>query len=172
MKPPQWFEAIGIPEECVSKASAAQEHGRRFSVAPRQEDQIWRVRLDGCWLQDEAEKRVDYLFWGQSASGRKVILLVELKGQDFGTALQQIESTLLRLCKRVADNTVHMGKHQASPGHDSPRVGGVKAFVILSKGVGVRQRLRQREALRQKYGVRVHTRERRLEVNGLDALLS
>lgn len=167
---PQWITGLGIPEECVSEASSAEEKGRRFSVAPAAGDQVWRVHVDGCWLKDNEHKRVDYLFFGESASGRKMLLLVELKGQDFKTALQQIESTLQRLCKRSAENCVHHGAHKQAPGHDGLRSGAVRAFVVLSRGKGVPQRGREREKLRKKYGVLVHPRERQISATGLDNL--
>lgn len=172
MSAPQWLTALGIPEECVSNGSSAHEKGRRFSIRPRrgnQIDEIWRIQVDGCWMQDDV-KKVDYLFWGQSASGRRDILLVELKGQDFGKALQQIESTLRLICKRDGDNIIHTGAHQDAPPHDPPERGGVRAYVVLSSGRGVPQRLRERQRIQERYGVIVYPHEQRLEVNGLDAL--
>ena len=175
MNAPQWLLALGIPEGCISNKSSAEEKGRQFSIRSRRgnkKDDIWRVQVDDCWLKDDAEKRVDYLFWGQSASGRKVILLVELKGQDFNKALQQIASTLQRLCKHTEGNIVHTGHHRASPGHDPHGAGGVRAYVVLSRGRGVPQRQKEREKLRERYGVIVYHREQRLDANGLDDLLS
>ena len=170
MSAPGWFEEIGIPRDCVFQRSSARERGRSFSITPQRGDEIWCVRVDGCWLQDDTGKRVDYLFWGQSAAGSRLILLVELKGQDFGTALEQIESTLGRFCKEADGDTVHTGDHRASPGHDAHRSGGVRAFVVLSKGRGVPQYTRKREALRRKYGVVVYHHERKFEAHGLDSL--
>jgi len=173
MSPPQWLTALGIPEECVSNHSSAEEKGRRFSIRPQrgnERDQIWRVHVDGCWIQGDA-KRVDYLFWGQSASGRRGVLLVELKGQDFGKALEQIESTLGRLCKRSGGNIIHTGVHLDAPPHDPPEKGGVRAYVVLSSGRGVPQRFRERQRIQKRYDVIVYPHEQRLEADGLDALL-
>ncbi len=170
MSAPQWLLALGIPEGCVSNSSSAEERGRRFSIHSQPGDEIWRVHVDGCWVCDNV-KRVDYLFWGRSAAGRRVVLLVELKGQDFGRALQQIESTLQRLCKRSGGNIIHTGQHRASLGHEPHGTGGVRAYVVLSKGSGVPQRQREREKLRARYGVIVYHREQRIEANGLDHLL-
>lgn len=172
MSPPQWLTALGIPEDCVSNSSSAQERGCRFSIRPQRgnrRDQIWRVQVDGCWLQDD-DKRVDYLFLGQSASGRRMVLLVELKGKDYRGALKQIESTLQCLCRRSEGNIIHTGAHQYSPGHDLTNDNGVRAYVVLSKGSGVPQRQRERERIRHRYGVIVYSRERELQAIGLDAL--
>jgi hypothetical protein len=128
---PPWLTALGIPEKCVSNSSSAEEKGRRFSIHPQPGDEIWRVHVDGCWVRDNV-KRVDYLFWGRSASSRQVILLVELKGQDFGGALQQIESTLQRLCRRSGSNIIHTGHHRASPGHELHGTGGVRATKLTA----------------------------------------
>jgi AAA domain, putative AbiEii toxin, Type IV TA system len=172
MSVPEWLIELGIPNSCIVQESAAKEHKRRFSILPRQGDVIWRVQVDGCWLQSGGEKRVDYLFWGQSASGRKAILLVELKGGDFGKALDQIGSTLKRLCKRGDDKGLHLGPHQHSPGHDPTADGGVLAYVVLSNGRQVPQHLTKRQRLQHRYGVLVRTGERYLEVNGVDAIFS
>lgn len=161
---------LGIPEKCISSRSSAEERGQRFSIRPAQGDEIYCVHVDDCWIGD-TQQRVDYLFWGMSASGRRAILLVELKGSDFGRALQQIRATLRRFCKRVADNTVHRGDHRQSLQHDPLSAGGVRAYVVLSKGTGVRQRQRERERIRKEYGVLVYPHCRRLETQGLDALL-
>jgi hypothetical protein len=170
MNPPEWLAVLGIPEGCISSQSSATERGLSFTIHRQEGDQIWRVRVDDCWLKSGDEKKVDYLFWGQSTSGRKVILLVELKGQNFGKALEQIESTRQHLCKRADHGGVHTGLHQASPGHDLPVADGVRAYVVLSKGRGVPQRQRERERIRKRYGVLVRPKSRRLEINGIEAL--
>jgi hypothetical protein len=170
MSTPQWLRALEIPKDCISPTSSAQERRRSFSIHPQEGDSVWRVKVDGCWLQSSDEKKVDYLFWGQSASGRRVILLVELKGQNFGKALEQMKSTLQRLCKRAGSSGIHTGSHQSSPGHDLHATGGVRAYVVLSKGRGVPQRQRERERIRRRYGVLVYPKSQRLEINGLDAL--
>jgi len=116
------------------------------------------------------EKRVDYLFWGQSNAGRRVVLLVELKGKRFGDALQQIERTLERLCKQADGGGVHTGHHQASPGHDRHDDGGVRAYVVLSSGRKVPQHRQEIKHIWKRYGVLVRHAEQRLEVKGIDAL--
>jgi hypothetical protein len=168
MKAPQWLRALEIPDACISQASSAGEGRRRFVIHLGEGDQIWRVKMDGCWLTSSDEKKVDYLFWGSSASGRKVILLVELKGKHFGRALEQVKSTLQRICKRADGRGIHTGAHQESPGHNLSE--GVLAYVVLSKGKGVPQRQRERERIRQCYGVRVYPKSQRFDVNGIDAL--
>lgn len=172
MSAPEWLIALGIPAGCIARRSSAEERARRFTIHPRTRDIVWRIKVDECWLQSPDEKKVDYLFWGQSASGRKVILLVELKGEDFGKALRQIRSTLEELCKRADGNGIHVGLHQRSPGHDLLADRGVQAYVVLSKGKGVPQRQREREWLRQRYGVLVHAGERHIEIKSVDAIFS
>jgi hypothetical protein len=129
----EWFRAIGIPETCVEKRSSCEENGRSFSIAPEKSDEIWRVTVDGCWIDDDQQK-VDYLFWVKSKSDKKAIILVELKGGDYGKALSQIDSTLRMLCKYSRENIIHTGPHQASPGHNLVSDNGVQAYVVLSQG--------------------------------------
>ena len=109
MSSPRWLTVLAVPKACVTPKSSAQERGRRFVIRPQPGDRIWRVRVDGCWLPGSQERKVDYLFWGQSATGRRVILLVELKGKKFRDALEQIEHTLGRLCKRAESGGIHLG---------------------------------------------------------------
>ena len=35
MSPPHWLTALGIPEECISNHSSAEENRRRFSIRPQ-----------------------------------------------------------------------------------------------------------------------------------------
>jgi len=170
MKAPKWLRALGIPEPCIALKSSAEERGRRFSIRPNPGDRIWRVRVDGCWRDSSNGKKVDYLFWGQSSAKRRVVLLVELKGKHLGDALLQIERTLERLCKQADGQGIHIGPHQVSPGHDRRDSGGVQAHVILSHGREMPQQRRKLEGIRKKYHVLVYHREKRREVNGLDAL--
>ena len=166
----QGLVTLGIPQNCIARRSSAQERRCRFSIRPRPGDEIWRVDVDGCWLQGSSEKRVDYTFWGHSTSGRRLIVLVGLKGKDFGRALEQIESTLQLLCKQAGDNIIHAAVSPNKPRHDPPAIGGVRAFVILSKGSGVPQRIAKRRKLQQQYGIIVYHHEQRFEIDGLDAL--
>ena len=174
MSAPEWLKALGIPESCISQHSSAKEGKCSFTIDRQKlggtRDEIWRVKVDNCWLPGAGEKKVDYLFWGQSVSGCKVVMLVELKGGHFGKALQQIESTLQRLCKQADGKGIHTDNHRSSPGHDQHDTGGVRAYVVLSKGRGVRQRQHAQERIRQCYGVRVHASTQVLRVEGIDAL--
>lgn len=100
------------------------------------------------------------------------MILVELKGADYGKALEQIESTLQQLCKRGGNDILHTQTRSNSPGHDLPQNGGVRAFVILSRGKGVPQRLKKRLSLQKRYGIIIQHSEQRLEADGLDELLT
>jgi len=180
MAVPEWFKALDIPDACVEKRSACKENQRSFSIRPTSGDEIWRIKVDGCWVSG-AQKRVDYIFWVQSKSGKRAIILVELKGSNYGKALDQIESTLRLLCKHSSTNFVHTGKHQISPGHDGTADKGVQAYVVLStgrqasktatrRGRKIPQRLSRLERIRLGYGVRVQPKTNRMFVRGVDAL--
>jgi hypothetical protein len=166
--PPEWLTALGIASPCISNNSSANERGRSFSIRPLPGDVVWRVHVDGCWVIGR-ERRVDYLFWARSSTGRRRILLVELKGKDFGSALQQVEASLQQLCKKADGHGIHTGVHQTSPGHDLHEQG-VRAYVVLSKGKGVPQRQSEKERLRRRYDVIVIQQSQRMEVIGVDAL--
>jgi hypothetical protein len=170
MSTPQWLRELGIPEDCISPASSTGKGEPSFVILPQAGDQIWRVEVDHCWFGSREGKRVDYLFWGQSASVKRVILLVELKGKKFKDALEQIENTLRRLCKLADGNGIHTGPHRHSPGHALHTKGGVRAYVVSSKGKGVPQRLKEQGRILERYGVFVHTKSQHLQVNDLDNL--
>jgi hypothetical protein len=167
---PEQLAALGIPPECIENRSSAQEKTRRFSIRPKPGDQIWRIRVDGCWLVGTTRKRVDYVFWCQSASGQRAVLLIELKGKNFGAALEQMDSTLELLCKQSGRNIVHRDAHPGALAHKPINEGGVRAFVILSKGTGVPRRSKERLAIQKKYGVIVHSCTRQERIDGLDSL--
>lgn len=170
MSAPKWLRDLGISESCISRKSSANERGRSFSIRPSKGDHIWCIKVDDCWIRSSGEKKADYLFWCQSRTGRRVIILVELKGKNFGESLQQIKAMLERLCKNADERGIHTGTHRAAPGHDQHDKGGVRAYVVLSKGRGVPKRQVELERIRQKYGVIVHPHEKRFEVYGIDAL--
>lgn len=170
MSVPEWLKALGIPEECISGTTSAAEKGRSFSIRHEEGDQIWRVHVDNCWVKDNNEKRVDYLFWGESATGHKVVILVELKGKQFGKALEQVEVTLERLCKKADGRGIHNGNNHLPLKHDQLNRRGVRVYVILSKGEQVTQHQIDLRRIQKKYGIVVRHTSVRLEVNGLDKL--
>lgn len=133
MTVPVWLLELGIPAHCITRKTAVEENQRRFRVIPRPgeaHEKVWSVQVDGCWLNGEDGKRIDYLFWVERPDGEAVILLVELKGLDYKKALQQIEATLQRLCKLADGRGIHTGTHRNAPKHFTPASGGVRAYVV------------------------------------------
>ncbi len=167
--PPQWILDLGIDANDISRSSSARERRRLFVIEPDRGDEIWRIKLDGGWLAGDYRK-ADYLFWGQSSAGEHFIIIVELKGKDYGHALSQIRSTLDKLCKHSDTNIVHGGHHRGSPGHTATSDGGVKAYVILSNSRKVPLKQRERESIRQKYNVIVNAKSDVLRVRGIKNL--
>ncbi len=168
MSVPEWMLKLGIPANCVSQKTAVKENQQRFSVRPCRgevEDKIWSVQVDGCWLKSEDGKKIDYLFWIDGTDGRTIVLLVELKGEDYKKALQQIEATLQRLCKLADGHGIHTGDHRSAPRHFAPSAGGVKAYVVLSRGNEVAKQQAYAERLRRKYGVIVIPHSQQLEID-------
>jgi hypothetical protein len=168
MSVPDWMSALNIPAACVSNRTVVEENKRRFSVSPRRgqvKDKVWSVHIDGCWLNSADGKKVDYLFWIDGTDGRTIVLLVELKGQNYKKALQQIEATLQRLCKLADSQGVHTGAHHSAPKHFAPASGGVRAYVILSRGNEVAIQQAYAERLRRRYGVIVVPRSQQFEID-------
>lgn len=167
----KWLTALGIPRECIEEKSSAEERGRRFVIRPDNKDEIWRVKVDACWLSSVDGKKVDFVFWGQSASGKQLVLLVELKGKNFGKALKQVDATLQRLCKTADGKEFHRGANTELK-HIPPINGGVRAYVVLSSGRAVPQQFHERERIRNRYKVIVHAKSTLLEIRGLDSVYS
>lgn len=84
--------------------------------------------------------------------------MVELKGQDFGHALEQIASTLAYLYQRKPELRQVAAQ------------GGICAYVVLSKGQAVAQRLNEKARIQKRYGVIVRQKSQRFEINGIDGL--
>jgi hypothetical protein len=109
------------------------------------------------------------LFVGPQATGKSLAaqILYFLRGVEdpllniAEAAATPLEATLSAL-ERWLGNVLS--------GHDPVIGGGIRAYVVLSKGRGVPQRQRERERLRQQYGVLVRTSEQHLEVSGIDAV--
>lgn len=156
---------LGISSACVTNSTSASENKRTFTIERRPGDQVWRLKVDHCWLHDHDGAKTDYLFWCQSANGQKYILLVELKGKNFGHALEQIEAMLLRLCKKSADNIVHRRPdHHATPGHDLTGAGGIRAFAVLSNGSQIQSNQKEIARIRKQYNVIIDTKSVKKEV--------
>ena len=167
--PPQWMLNLGIDANDISRRSSAKENGRVFVIDPDRGDVIWRIKLDGGWLKGDYRK-ADYLFWGRNSRGQQFIVIVELKGTDYGHALSQIRSTLDKLCKHSATNIVHNELYQGLARHTATSDGGVTAYVILSNSRKVPLKQNEREKIRKEYNVLVHTHSKKCRVRGVKNL--
>lgn len=153
---PQFLADLDIPEDCIDQRTSASEKGRSFVIHRRQDEVVYRVKVDGCWLDRVAGKRVDYLFWCTNSKER--LSLVELKGSDFGAALEQVEDTL----NRLYNSQPQLRQFAAQ--------GGICVYVVLSKGQGVARRFNEIAKIKKEHNVIVRHKSQRLEINGVDAL--
>lgn len=141
MSPPAWLIALGVPGKCMEPLAAAQENQRRFKLEVARNRTVWRVRVDGCWLSSPQQKKVDYLFCVEEPSGSWKLILVELKGKDFGHALEQIRQVVEFI---KAQPTFHQLGSQP-----------IQAVVVLSNGNNVPAYQRERDRLRARHGIQV-----------------
>ncbi|MES2418316.1 MAG: hypothetical protein V4541_09015 [Bacteroidota bacterium] len=74
---------------CFSSSSSATENGKRFSFQNPNRKPICKVHVDDCLIKDHAVKKCDYLFEIDESQ----YYLVELKGVEIETAIEQILST-------------------------------------------------------------------------------
>lgn len=156
MSLPPLLNELGIPEDCVNQTASAQEKGRSFVINRQQDEVVWRIMVDHCWLRDSERPRVDYLFLG--INHRECLVLVELKGKNFGHALEQIASALAHL-------------YELKPAlRQVAAQGGLSAYVVMSKGQGVSRRFNEIAKIAKKYHVIVHPKSQRHEINGVSRL--
>ncbi len=169
LPPPAWLSELGIPADCISSQTAVGDDNARFRIQKAPGDEVWCVRVDGCWLPDNL-KKVDYLFYCSSAAGAKKVVLVELKGSHLPDALAQIRSTLRQLCKLGVRQGIHKGMHRNSPGHEPTQSGGVHAYVILSKFRSTVLNQREIQDIAKQYQVVITPKSQLLSVSGVDRL--
>jgi len=78
--------------DCFSQSNVAKEHGKEFRVTTKQG--LCRIKNDGCLNKSNEEQKCDFIF---KACATHHILLVELKGGDIHTAMQQIIATYRKI---------------------------------------------------------------------------
>ena len=76
-------------EKCFSNTNNAREMGKRFSLRNPQQKEICRVHIDDCLITDKTIKKCDFLFGIDNSR----YYLIELKGVDINTAIEQIVNT-------------------------------------------------------------------------------
>lgn len=94
-----FLKILHVPQCCVHAGKDAQENGRRFRILAPNDAIVLRTHVDGCWVDNNYEKRVDYLFCIENLKELKMLILVELKGGDYRHALKQINDTMELLNK-------------------------------------------------------------------------
>ncbi|MBR4625560.1 MAG: hypothetical protein IKO56_08525 [Alphaproteobacteria bacterium] len=76
--------------------SSASESGRKFVIENRSKIKILKYKIDGGLINDDNEIKCDYGFY----TANDVLYLVELKGSDYGHAIDQIINTIKLLLKK------------------------------------------------------------------------
>lgn len=144
-----WMSGLGVPDCCVTVKTAATENGRRFALLAPTGVAVLRVHVDGCWLRENQQRKVDYLFTAEFAKDKLLCLLVELKGKQYGEALAQIEDTLKHL--------------ETIPAYRKERPATLVAHVVLSQGNQIPRYQNQEEKLRSRYGLLIKRTSQRGE---------
>ncbi len=74
---------------------SASESGRKYSIDNKSKKEIVKYKIDGGLINDDNEIKCDYGFYTED----NVLYLVELKGGDYGHAIDQIINTVKKLVK-------------------------------------------------------------------------
>lgn len=94
-----------FPEKCLASTSRAEEEGKRFSLkipsVIKIDKYACQVRVDGCWVIGNQQKRCDFLM---IVCPEKKIYLIEFKGRDdHEKAVNQIVGTYQQLKESAFD---------------------------------------------------------------------
>lgn len=88
-----------IPDKCIEfkdkrKICIAYENGKKYELINSSDINIRKVKVDGCLVQYEGQRRCDYLM---DSEEKKRVIFIELKGGDLNSAIKQIYSTTIFL---------------------------------------------------------------------------
>jgi RNase adaptor protein for sRNA GlmZ degradation len=92
-------------KDCFSNSTVAEENGKKFTLINPSRKKICKVKVDGCLIKAQTARKCDYMF---EVSGKpNKYYLVELKGGDVVTAVDQIISTYSQVNAKIksASNT-------------------------------------------------------------------
>ena len=92
-------------EGCFDNSNVAKENGKEFRINTKKT--LCRIKNDGCLTTSNTENKCDYIF---KVCETSEILLVELKGGDFATALDQIIASYKKIySKLIAGHPAYKG---------------------------------------------------------------
>ncbi len=151
MKAPAWLSSnLQIQADCIEQATAANEKGKRFELVAPSGSQVFKVKVDGCWIKSEQTQKVDYMFCCvlNNQPVTQDVILVELKGQHYGEALKQMEATLAKL---------------------QPYLSAIKprqliGCIVLSNGNEVGKYPNEALSIRKKYGIVLKPKSKELKL--------
>lgn len=76
---------------CESKSLIGQEKGRGVKLTPSSNGKAMKIKVDDCLITET--KRCDCLYFYQQSQSKQHAILVELKGNNYAHALEQLEAT-------------------------------------------------------------------------------
>lgn len=76
--------------------SSASENGRKYVIENKSKIKLFKYKIDGGLINDDNEFKCDYGFYTID----DILYLVELKGRDYGHAIDQIINTIQLLLKK------------------------------------------------------------------------
>ncbi len=76
---------------CESQVLVAQEKSRGVKLTPSSNGKALKIKVDDCLIKDT--QRCDCLYFYQQSKSKRHAFLVELKGNNYTHALEQLEST-------------------------------------------------------------------------------
>lgn len=76
---------------CESQVLVAQEKGRGVKLTTSSNGKALKIKVDDCLIKDT--KRCDCLYFYQQSKSKRHAFLVELKGNNYAYALEQLEAT-------------------------------------------------------------------------------
>ena len=78
--------------DCISPSLHGQEKGKSVNLSPRPHDDALKLKVDNGLIKD-GSKKCDCLYFYQTNSQKRFVILVELKGNNYHHALEQFIAT-------------------------------------------------------------------------------
>ena len=79
---------------CLNKTLHGSEKGRSVKLMPSSRGEALKINVDGCLITHKANtKKCDCLYFYQHSNSKRYAFLVELKDNNYSTALEQLIAT-------------------------------------------------------------------------------
>lgn len=98
----QALNSPGLQAGCFSNSTVAEENKKKFVIHKPPGLSVCKVQVDGCLISSQQVRKCDYFF--EVDTNPKQFFLVELKGADVDSAVEQLVSTYDQISPKLNAN--------------------------------------------------------------------